>query len=73
MGDRYIISVQCPRCAYVDADIYYAPTCGFTEHTCTQCGEIIDLATYTGISREDASNVGEIAQLVKEIDEGGKA
>jgi len=66
MGDRYIIDTQCPRCAHVDEDVYYAPTCGFTEHTCSSCGEIIDLATYTGVSAEDASNRDEIACVIKE-------
>ena len=66
MGNRYFIDVQCPRCSYVNEDVYYAPTCCVTEHTCSSCGETINLAAYTGISAEDASNRDEIERIVRE-------
>ena len=62
MGDRYIISVKC-ECGNTDAGVYYAPTCGFLNHTCSACGLLIDLGAYTGISYEDASNRAEIERL----------
>ena len=67
MGDRYIIPVKCPKCGGEDKDVYYAPTCGFTFHKCTNCGLEIDLEVETGISYEEASNRGEIEKLVQEI------
>ena len=51
MGDRYILTVECPKCCYKDDDVYYAPTCGFIEWICPKCGEIIDLEILlTGIT-----------------------
>lgn len=64
MGDRYFISVICPKCSTVEDDVYYAPTCGFTEWECPGCGVKVDLAEYTGISYEDASNQEEIERLM---------
>ena len=55
MGDRYILTVVCPKCGYEDDDVYYAPTCGFNDWAC-KCGHVVDLATYTGITEADASN-----------------
>ena len=55
MGDRYILTVTCPKCGVEDDEVYYAPTCGFNDWTC-QCGHVVDLATYTGITEADASN-----------------
>ena len=63
MGDRYILEQTCPKCGFYDDDVYYAPTCGFTEWKCKKCGEIVDLEEETGISREDASN----ADIIKTI------
>lgn len=63
MGDRYILDVECPECNNIDETVYYAPTCGFVSHTCSGCGTRIDLAEYTGISYEDASN----ADLIENI------
>lgn len=66
MGDRYILTVKCPKCGLVDDDVYYAPTCGFTEHKCA-CGSVIDLEEWTGISYEDCSNRDEIQRLCDEL------
>jgi hypothetical protein len=68
MGDRYIISVTCPRCDTADDDCYYAPSCGFLTHKCEKCGYIIDLEEYTGITREDCSNVEEIKKIVEDYE-----
>jgi hypothetical protein len=62
MGDRYILTVTCPKCGRVDDDVFYAPTCGFVEHKCP-CGHVVDLEELTGISYEDASNRAEIEKL----------
>lgn len=62
MGDRYILTILCPVCKTED-EAYYAPTCGFVDHECANCGEVIDLAEYTGISYEDASNAKEIEAI----------
>lgn len=56
MGDRYILTVRCIKCGTKEEDVYYAPTCDFTHTICSKCGYITDLADYTGISYEDASN-----------------
>jgi hypothetical protein len=56
MGTRYIIDLVCPECAAVWLGEPYAPTCGITTFTCELCGTVIDLAEYTGISMEEASN-----------------
>lgn len=42
MGTRYIIHGRCPNCGYED-DIYYAPTCGFTDWECPRCGARFNL------------------------------
>ena len=55
MGNRYILTVECPHCGKTNEDVYYAPTCGFTTFRCS-CGWVIHLDEYTGISYEDASN-----------------
>ena len=38
MGDRYILTVNCPKCGYEDDDVYYAPTCGIVDWECPKCG-----------------------------------
>lgn len=63
MGTRYFLTVTCPECGCVDDNVYYAPTCGFTEHTCN-CGHITDLEEHTGISYEDASNADLLVAIV---------
>ena len=67
MGDRYIIPVKCPVCGYTDDEAYYAPTCGFTVWTC-ECGHVVDLCAYTGISAERASNRAEIEQIITDME-----
>jgi hypothetical protein len=70
VGDRYILdSVTCPRCDHIDWDCYYAPSCDFINHTCSECGYIIDLEEYTGITREDCSNTDEIKKIVEDYDD----
>lgn len=69
MGDRFILTITCPVCGFVESDVYYAPTCGFRMWICPQCGMVIDLAKHTGISEEDASNKAEIEQLIEAMSE----
>ncbi len=64
MGDRYILTVTCSKCGFFDDDVYYAPTCGFTEWECPQCHEKVNLGDYTGITTEMASNKDIIRQIV---------
>jgi len=66
MGDRYILSLDCPNCNHVDDDVYFAPTCGFVDWKCPQCGHVIDLYEHTGMIYKDCSN----ADLIQEIIEG---
>lgn len=66
MGDRYIIDVVCDNCKRTNKDVYFAPTCGFSDFVC-ECGTEIDLEKYTGISYEDASNVDIIQEIVDEV------
>ena len=72
MGDRYFLVMTCPRCGWFDDDVYFAPTCGFTDWTCEKCGHKIDLCKHTGISYEDASNAGIIEAICREIPENEK-
>ena len=67
MGNRYILTVLCPECDAKHLDVYYAPTCDFTTFTCPGCDTVIDLAEYTGISAEDASNVDQIREIVASL------
>ena len=67
MGDRYYVKVKCPKCGFTEDDIYYAPTCGFTEWKCPKCETVVDLAEYTGISYEDASNLDIIQEIVDKV------
>ena len=69
MGTRYHLTVRCPNCQYVDDDAYYAPTCGFTDWTCPKCGLSVDLEEYTGITYEEASSLGEIQDIMDDIEE----
>lgn len=68
MGDRYFISVTCPKCTYEEKEVYYAPTCGLTTWTC-ECGYVVDLEEYTGITEAEASNREEIAVLCASFDD----
>ena len=67
MGTRYWITVLCPQCGMKHLDIWYAPTCGVTDFTCPDCGLIIDLEEYTGISEEGASNRKEIEAAIAAV------
>lgn len=64
MGDRYFFLMTCPLCGARN-DVYYAPTCGFLTHTCTNCGATVDLEKYTGISAEDASNLDAVNEIIR--------
>jgi len=64
MGDRYIITLVCPGCGVIDDDVYYAPTCGFVKWQCSECGHVVDLEEYTGISAAGTSNADEIKALL---------
>ncbi len=66
MGDRYILTVKC-KCGFLDDDVYYAPTCGFIDWKCPECGEVIDLERYTGISYEDCSNKINIESIIQNL------
>jgi len=66
MGNRYIVTVKCPKCGLTKDDVYYAPTCGFKTWGCPRCKHVVDLALYTGISEAEASNKDEIQQILDE-------
>jgi len=66
MGDRYYLIVTC-NCGFVEEDVYYAPTCGFTEWKCPACGGVTNLEEYTGISYADCSNVDLITSLISKV------
>ena len=65
MGERYFLTVTCPKCGFTDNDVYYAPTCGFTEFVCPECEHVVDLEKLTGISYDDASNAAGIETLIE--------
>lgn len=65
MGDRYILTIKCPKCGYEDDNVYYAPTCGYVDWKCPKCKKKIDLEKWTGISYDDASNRIEIEEYTK--------
>ena len=65
MGDRYILTVECPICKTEEYEVYYAPTCGFVSWTCPKCSNKLDLEEYTGISAEDASNREIIESIIR--------
>ena len=72
MGDRYFIICICPKCGFTEDDFWYAPTCDVLEWECPECGNVLGLQGYTGISIEDASNRGAIEQIIKAVsDERG--
>lgn len=68
MGDRYILTVRCPKCGTVYSDVWYAPTCGIDTFICPCCEHKIDLVEYTGISYEEASNANFIADFLKDLE-----
>jgi len=63
VGDRWIITVACPKCGFIDNDVYFAPTCDFVDWKCPECGHVVDLVAQTGVTYEDASNAGPLAEL----------
>jgi len=64
MGDRYFLTIKCPRCGLIDTDCYFAPTCDFTTWKCPNCKKSVNLIKYTGITAEMASNAGEIKAMI---------
>lgn len=69
MGTRYILTEICPKCGFIDNDVYFAPTCGITNWTCPKCKTEFDLSILTGITEADASNLTEIERVCKEMEE----
>jgi len=65
MGTRWILTVVCPECGFEDDDVYFAPTCDFVTWKCPKCDHVVDLMEFTGITYDDASNAGEIAELCR--------
>lgn len=39
MGDRYTMydSLKCPYCGKIQEEVWYADSCGATEHICEKC------------------------------------
>ena len=64
MGDRYLVTIKCPKCGYTEGDVYYAPTCGFLTWRCPKCKRMVDLAVYTGISEAEASNKEKLERII---------
>ena len=69
MGDRYVLSVTCPKCGHKDDDVYYAPTCGVKAWKCL-CGHVVDLEAYSGISEADCSNADLIGEIIQSVGHG---
>ncbi len=67
MGDRYVVEITCPNCGNMDENAWYAPTSGVVNWVCPECGYSVDMAQYTGISYEDASNAGEIEAIAEQV------
>ena len=70
MGDRYFLSIICSKCKYTDAEVYFAPTCGFVDWKCPKCKHVVDLVERTGITAEMASNAAEIKNMMDDIIKG---
>jgi hypothetical protein len=43
MGDRFFLPLPCASCGVINEDVYYAPTCDFTDFVCKSCGLINDI------------------------------
>lgn len=69
MCDRYILEIVCPNCGYFDGDCYYAPTCEIDTWECPICKQKVDLAEYSGISYEDASNAAQIEEILSDFED----
>jgi len=69
MGDRYLLTVECPKCRNIEKEVYFAPTCGIKTWTCLGCGKIVDLEELTGITEEDASNKAELEYIIETFKE----
>jgi len=67
MGTRYFLTVTCPKCKYTDLNVLYAPTCEIVEWKCPECGTMVDLAEYSGVSYEEASNQEGVKRAVEEV------
>jgi len=67
MGTRWILTVTCPQCGFEGDDVPFAPTCGFVDWKCPECGQIVDLIALTGITYEDASNAVDIAEICRQM------
>lgn len=67
MGDRFLLQMTCPKCQFIDDDVYFAPTCGCVDWKCPECGEKVDLIKHTGITKEAASNREEIREIMNKI------
>ena len=59
MGDRYIITVICPKCFFVADNVYYAPTCNYTTWSCPECNsvyEIVERFELIHLEKKDKEN-----------------
>jgi hypothetical protein len=64
MGDRWVLSMDCPNCNYHDGEIYYAPTCGFTTWRCPNCKRNFEIV--------EAFKLIEIAKIGKSLPDNEK-
>lgn len=39
MGNRYHLTVKCPRCNWLNNGVYFAPTSNLGSHICSNCTE----------------------------------
>ena len=66
MGDRNYIDITCPECGKKEENWYYAPTSHLGLNWHCRCGYTVNLEEYTGISYEDASNLQEIKEIIRD-------
>lgn len=62
-----MLIVKCPKCGFVDDDVWYAPTCGCIEWACPKCKKVVDLEKYTGISAEGCASTEYGLKAVKKL------
>ena len=67
MGDRYTLTMKCPRCGHEDDDVWYAPTSGFMTWECQKCNKVVDLEEYSGIDAEGTANTEYGVKTVREL------